>query len=83
MKPGFKKPISWNKYPTKITIQAQKQYLGYLIDPGFQGVNTLFVLSFKDNVVRAAQIGCFLLKGEVKSYDQREKRFWSDSKKMI
>ena len=42
---GFKKN---NKYLVKTTNQAQNRYLDYLIDPSFQGVNRLFVLSFKD-----------------------------------
>ena len=31
-------------------MQAQNQYLDFLIDPSFQGVNRLLVLSFEDNV---------------------------------
>ena len=30
-------------------MQAQNQYLHYLIDPSFQGVNRLFVLSFENS----------------------------------
>ena len=47
LKSGF--TIIWNKYKTKVTVEQQKQYLGFLIDPSFQGVNILFVLSFEDN----------------------------------
>ena len=36
---GFQRTINWNKYQTKVTIQARNQYLNYLIDPIFQGVN--------------------------------------------
>ena len=44
LKSGFKKAINWNKYQSKVTTQAQNQYLiDYLIDPTFQGVNRLFV----------------------------------------
>ena len=43
---GFKRTINWNKYLAKTTNQAQNRYLEFLIDPSFQGVNTLFVLSF-------------------------------------
>ena len=46
---GFKRTISWNKYLAKIKNQAQNQYLGFLIDPSFQGLNILFVLSFEDD----------------------------------
>ena len=47
LKSGF--AIIWNKYKTKVTVEQQKQYLGFLINPSFQGVNILFVLSFEDN----------------------------------
>ena len=40
---GFKRTINWSKYLAKTTSQAQNRYLDYLIDPGFQGVNRLFV----------------------------------------
>ena len=46
---GFKRTINWNKYLAKTTNQAQNRYLDFLIDPSFQGVNRLFVLSFKDD----------------------------------
>ena len=48
---GFKRAINWKKYLTKTTNQEQNKYLHILIDPNFQVVNRLFVLSFKDNNV--------------------------------
>ena len=45
---SFKRIINWNKYQSKITEQTQNRYLDFLIDPSFQGVNRLFVLSFED-----------------------------------
>ena len=45
LKPGFKWTINWSKYQSKATIQTQNQCLYYLIDPSFQEVNRLFVLS--------------------------------------
>ena len=45
---SFKRAINWNKYCSKTTNQAQDRYLDFLIDPRFQGVNRLLVLSFKD-----------------------------------
>ena len=47
LKSGFKRTINWNKYQSK--LQEQNQYLGYLIDPSFQRVNRLFILSFGNN----------------------------------
>ena len=37
-----------NKYQSIKTNQAQNKYLDFSIDPSFQGVNRLFVLSFED-----------------------------------
>ena len=45
LKSGLKRTVNWNKYQSKVTSQAQNQYLGYLIDPAFQEVNSLFALS--------------------------------------
>ena len=42
---GFKRTINWNKHLPNTT----NRYLDFLIDPSFQGVNTLSVLSFKDD----------------------------------
>ena len=50
---GFKRTIKQNKYQSKITIKVANPYLDYLIDPSFQGVNRLFVLSFENNTNRA------------------------------
>ena len=48
LKPAFKRTINWNNYQSEVTIQAKTGYLGYLIDPSFQGVNRFFVLSFEE-----------------------------------
>ena len=45
LKSGFKRTIKWNKYQCKIKTQAQNQYLSYLNDPSFQGVNRKQVTS--------------------------------------
>ena len=36
LKSGFKRTINWNKYQSKVSTQAQKQYLDYFIDPVFK-----------------------------------------------
>ena len=41
---GIKRITIWNKYQSKLSTQAQNQYLKLLIDPSFQGKNRLFVL---------------------------------------
>ena len=45
---GFKRTMNRNKYQSIKTDQAQNKYLDFSIDPSFQGVNRLFVLSFED-----------------------------------
>ena len=54
LKPGLKRRINWNKYQPKVTIQRPNQCLDYLIDPSFQGINRLFVLSFEDDAHRTS-----------------------------
>ena len=48
LKPGFKRTINWNGYESSIKPFAQNRYLNHLINPIFQGVNRLFVLSFEN-----------------------------------
>ena len=48
LKSGFKRTINWNKYEPKVTSEQQNQYLDFLTNPSFQGVNRLFVLPFED-----------------------------------
>ena len=45
---SFKRTMNWNKCQSKKTNQVQNRYLYFLIDPSFQGVNRLFVLSFEN-----------------------------------
>ena len=52
LKSGLKKnkTRNWNKYQSKKLTQRQNQYLYYLIDPSFQGVNIFFYhLKMKHN----------------------------------
>ena len=48
LKSGFKRIINWNKYESDIKTYAQNRYLNHLINPSFQGVKRLFVLSFEN-----------------------------------
>ena len=41
LKSGFKRTINWNKYQSDPKTYAQNQYVNYLDDPSFQGVNRL------------------------------------------
>ena len=48
LKSGFKRTNNWNKYQTKVSTERQSQCLDLLVDPSFQGVNRLFILSFQN-----------------------------------
>ena len=47
----------------------QNRYLYYLIDPNFQGINILFVLSFENTTDREIHTGYYLPKVEIKDYN--------------
>ena len=48
LKQHFKKTIKWNKCRSEMTNRAKTNNLNYLIDPTFNKVNRLFVLSFQN-----------------------------------
>ena len=52
LRSGFKRTINWNKHQTKISAERIHQYLDFLIDPSFQGLSRLFVLSFDNETER-------------------------------
>ena len=52
LKSGFKRTINWNEYEPRVTVEQQSQYLDFLINPRFQGVNKLLILSFEDTDCR-------------------------------
>ena len=62
LKSGFKKTI---KYQSKISTEAQNQYLDFLINPSFQGVNRPFVLSFENENGRISHSEYYLPKVEM------------------
>ena len=61
--------MNWNRYLTKTTIQAQNRCLDFVIGPIFQGINRLFVLSFKDDDVRESHKNYYLSTVEIKDYN--------------
>ena len=69
LKSGFKRTINWNKYESNIKTFAQNRYLNYLINPSFQGVNRLFVLSFENENDRTSHSTYYLPKVEIKNYN--------------
>ena len=56
LKSGFKRTINCNKYESNIKIFARNRYLNHLINPSFQGVKKLFVLSFENEDQRKSFI---------------------------
>ena len=66
LKYGFKRTINWNKYETKVSTERQNQSLNFLINLSFQGVNRLFVLSFKNESQRTSHKLYYLPTREIK-----------------
>ena len=48
LKSGFRRTINWNKYQSDPKTYAQNRYLNHQVNPSFQGVNRLLVLSFEN-----------------------------------
>ena len=69
LKSSFKRTINWNKYGSNIKTFAQNRYLNHLINPSFQGVNKLFVLSFENENDRTSHSTCYHPKVEIKDYN--------------
>ena len=65
LKSAFQRRISWNKYQSKKSPERQNQYLDLLINPSFQGVNRLFVLSFENEDGRTGNTGYCLTKVQI------------------
>ena len=49
--------------------KKQNQYLGFLIDPSFQGVNKLLDLLFQNEDDRKVHTGYYLSKVEIKDHN--------------
>ena len=67
LKSGFKRTINWNKYQAKVSTAGVNQYFDFLIDPSFQGVNTLFDLPFENEEQRASYKRYYLPTKEIKN----------------
>ena len=66
LKPGSKRTINWNKYESSVNTIAKNRYLNHLINPSFQEVNKLFVLSFENENDRTSHSSYYLPKVEIK-----------------
>ena len=69
LKSGFKRVINWNKYLSKPELLAENPNLNHLAEPSFQGVNTLFVLAFKNDNHRISKKRYNLPTVEIKDYN--------------
>ena len=65
---GFKGTINWSKYQTKVSTEGVNQFLDFLIDTSFQGVNRLFVLSFENEGDRKLHTEYYLTNAQIKNY---------------
>ena len=52
-----------------MTKSKQNRYLNHIVDPSFQGVNSLFVLSFENQNDRTSHSTYYLPKVEIKDYN--------------
>ena len=66
---GFKRVVNWNKYLSKPELLAQNPNLNHLVEPSFQGVNSLFVLAFENYTQRTSNTGSYLPNVEIKNYN--------------
>ena len=66
LKSCFKRTINWNEYESEPKTFPQNRYLNRLINPSFQGVNRLFVLSFESEDERKSHSTYYLPKVEIK-----------------
>ena len=69
LKSGFERIINWNKYESSPKTYTQNRYLNHLINPSFQGVNRLFVLTFENEDQRKSLSAYYLPKVEIKDYN--------------
>ena len=69
LKSGFKRVINWNKYFSKPELLAQNPNLNHLVEPRFQGVNRLFVLTFQNDDDRTSDDEYYLSTVEIKDYN--------------
>ena len=63
---GFIRKINWSKYLPKPESLEQNPDLNYLVEPSFQGINTLFVLAFDNDEPRESNRRYYLSNVEIK-----------------
>ena len=79
---GYKWLINWDKYQPKVLPDRLNQYIDFLINPSFQEVHWLFVLSYENEDDRKVNPRYYLSKVKIKNYNfmiDAKKLFWSRS----
>ena len=79
---GYKWLINWDKYQPKVLPDRLNQYIDFLMNPSFQEVHWLFVLSCENEDERKVNPGYYLSKVKIKNYNfmiDAKKLFWSSS----
>ena len=66
---GFKRTIKWNRNRSEMTNQTTNNNLNYFIDPTFNKVNRLFVLSFKNENDRTSFSKYYLPNVQIKDFN--------------
>ena len=69
LKSGFKRTFKWNKYQAKVLNEGVHQYLDFLIDPSFQGVNRLFILPFEDVAQRTSDKRYYITTRKIENHN--------------
>ena len=69
LKSGFKRTINWNKYLAKSELLARNANLSHLIEPSFQEINRLFVLTFENDDQRINSKRYYIQNVEIKDYN--------------
>ena len=77
---AFKRTFNWYKYHSKTKNQAQNRYFNFLFDPGFQGLNRPFALSFKDEDGREIYKQYYLQTVDYNVMIDGKKFLWSNRK---
>ena len=79
---GYKWLINWDKYKPKVLPDRLNQYIDFLMNPSFQEVHWLFVLSCENEDDRKVNPRYYLSKVKIKNYNfmiDAKKLFWSRS----
>ena len=69
LKSGFERTVKWNKYISYTSNQDKNSNLNHLVDPTFEKVNRLFVLSFENEDDRKSYHKYYVPNVEIKNYN--------------